>query len=440
MNSLRGWLGCFFLLWSTAAVAAPSYREFTLDNGLRVILVRETKAPVVVSQVWYGVGAADEPQGLTGLSHMLEHMMFQGTKEIPPGEFSRRIAQNGGKDNASTALDYTNYYIKLASGNLDLALSLEADRMRNLKLDEKKFRSENLVVKEERRSRTDSDPNTRFAEKFRARVYGQHPYGRPVVGWMADIRNHNIKAMQEWYQRHYAPNNAILVLVGDLTLETAEKKVRTHFSGLAPHPGLKRDPLPEIPTQSEGTRFEVSDKGATLPMWHTAFPVPTLVTGKPEQVFALDLLAELLGGSGSSRLYRKLVVEQELAVSIQARYGGYSRGWELFTVTAMPKPGVRLKTLEKAVFAEIKRIQEDPIPDRERQRAVNGMVAGHVFAQDSIYHLAWTIGRLGLNGVDWHILVDEYPQRMWAVTAGDVRQAAVRYLQPKRAIIGVLRP
>lgn len=455
------WLA-LLLVWPCAAHALE-YQDFRLENGLRVILVKENKAPVVISQVWYRVGSVDEKEGKTGLAHMLEHMMFQGTKDVPTGEFNRIVGQNGGENNASTAHDYTNYYIKFSSDRLDLALRLEADRMVHLDLREATFQSENRVVQEERRTRTDSDPDSRFLEGYNRWAYAlkkgyNHPYGRPIIGWMSDIQKLTLSDLQDWYHTHYAPNHAVLIIVGDLVLEDAAQKVRHHFAGLTavaaptgPSNDQRRATLPPFPPpeREESSRLEITDTSATLPLWYAGYPVPTLSTAGKEDVFALDVLATILGSGSSSRLYKKLIVEEKLAVSASASYGGYKRGWEFFSLYAIPKPDTdkttpikptALAAIEQAMLGEVTRLRQEQVDSRTLQRAKNSMIAAHIFSRDSIHHLASEIGLLSANDWDWLSIIEGYPQRIQAVTAQEVQKVAERYLRPERLIIGVLKP
>ncbi|MEO5338954.1 MAG: insulinase family protein [Magnetococcus sp. MYC-9] len=439
-------------------------QDFSLENGLRVILVREPKAPVAIAQIWYRVGALDEPEGKSGLSHMLEHMMFQGTPAVPAGEFHRIIGRNGGENNASTSRDHTSYYIKLASDRIALALDLEADRMRHLSLRETEFRSENLVVQEERRTRTDADPNGRFLEKFQAKAYGSHPYGRPVIGWMTEIQQYTTEDLRAWYHRYYVPNNAVLVVVGDIELASMAQQVRDRFSSIpaAPPPttSLPEHPPPwerdgSVPTlpqapSSVAQRLEVTDPAVTLPMWYGGYPTPSLLTVDREDVFALDLLATLLGSGSNSRLYKRLVLEEGLAVSVSASYGGYARSWELFTLSAAPKmddgqdvgaqASSLMPRLEQAILAEVRRLAQEPVGERELQRAKNSMMAHHIFARDSLHELASVIGLLAASNLDWPALVDDFPQKIAAVRAEDVQRVAARYLRPDLLTVGVLKP
>ncbi|MBF0262537.1 MAG: insulinase family protein [Magnetococcales bacterium] len=430
------------LAWlAPAAASALDTREFTLDNGLKGIVARESKAPVVIVQVWYRVGSADEKPGKTGLSHMLEHMMFQGTETVPPEQFSRIIAREGGEDNASTTTDYTMYYVKLASDRLELALRLEADRMRGLKLAEEEFKSENLVVREERRMRTDADPNQRMLERYRALVFGDHPYGRPVIGAMNEIEALTLTDLASWYQTYYAPNNATLVVVGDVDLEATEKLVRNYFSPLPAQPEIPRPRLPDPPRRETPARLEVIDKAAKLPIWMAGYTVPSLaMTPDSNDAMALDILAAVLGGGNTSRLHNRLIREQALAVSASCSYSGHALSWEQFSLSAMPKAGTDLKAIEAAMFTEVERLQKEPVPARELEKAQNGLIAERVYTMDSIDHIAWVIGRMSLNGVNWRVMFDDYPARVRAVTSADLQRVATRYLQPERLTVGILKP
>ncbi|MBF0417052.1 MAG: insulinase family protein [Magnetococcales bacterium] len=430
---------CAFCIPSSAS--ALEARTFTLENGLKGIVARESKAPVVIAQMWYRVGSVDEKPGKAGLSHMLEHMMFQGTESVPPEAFSKIIAREGGEDNASTTTDYTMYYVKLASDRLELALRLEADRMRGLKLSEEEFTSENLVVREERRMRTDADPNQRMLERYRALLFGDHPYGRPVIGSMKEIEGLTLADLTAWYQTYYAPNNATLVVVGDVDPEETEQLVKKHFAHLASQPQIPKPQLPDPPSRQEPARLEVTDKGAKLPIWMAGYTVPSwAMTPDTNDAMALDILATVLGGGGSSRLHTRLIRELALAVSASASYSGHAMSWEPFSLSAMPKAGADLKELEKAMFEEVERLQQEPVPARELEKAQNGLIAERVYAMDAIDHIAWIIGRMSLNGQDWRMMFDDYPARVRAVTSADLQRVARKYLQPARLTVGILKP
>ncbi len=439
--SLGRWGVCVWLLLLSNQALALEYRELRLKNDLKVVLVKESKAPVVISQVWYRVGSADETSGKSGLAHMLEHMMFQGSDEVPPEEFSKIIAREGGEDNASTTNDYTMYYVKLAADRIELALELEADRMRGLLLAEEEFKSEKLVVREERRMRIDSDPNQRMMEKFRALAYGEHPYARPVIGSMEEIAALTLDDLKGWYRDYYAPNNASLVIVGDINLDHVEKLVHKYFAPLEAQPKIKRNKLPDLTYPAKPRRLEVEDKLSKLPIWVAGYVVPTLAM--PQMVrdaFALEVLSVILGNGSTSRLQQKVVREQGLAVSASVYYSGFSKGWELLTLSAMPKPGVDLNALETAILHEINLITREAVSARELEKARNSLIAAHVYAQDSIDQIAWLIGRMSANDSEWRQVLDDYPTWVRSVTAADILRVAAKYLRPELITVGILKP
>ncbi|MBF0422095.1 MAG: insulinase family protein [Magnetococcales bacterium] len=415
--------------------------DWRLDNGLRVILVHEAKAPVVVTEVWYRVGGIDERAGKTGLSHMLEHMMFRGTQEVPAGEYSRIIARHGGEDNASTSWDYTSYWSKLSSDHLDLALRLEADRMHNLIIDPGKFHSENLVVREERRTRYDSNPQGRFFEKFKTFFFQDHPYGRPVIGWMSDILGYTVKDLETWYRTWYTPDNAILVVVGDVDFNQAKKMIQTYFAPITSGTRKVAARLPEMQQVTGGRRLLEQDKGAMGPVLHLAWPAPSLTFGHPEDVYSMNVLTTILGGSGSSRLYRRVVMEQQLAVSVEAQFGGgYSLGLDTLEISSEPRDGIALAKLEMALLNDVDSLGNTLVADEELQRAKNGLLAEWIYSKDSVDHLAALIGHLSVNGLDWRQFVEHYPTRIQDVTATQIRDIARRYLAKDKAVIGILTP
>ncbi len=401
--------------------------------------MREGKAPVVVTHVWYRVGAIDEESGQSGLAHMLEHMMFQGTATVPPGEFSRLIARNGGDDNASTSHDFTNYHINLGADRLDLAMGLEADRMRKLVLADEEFQSENLVVREERRSRVEAKPDARMLERYRAVAHGRHPYGRPVIGWMDDIERHSVAALEAFYRRHYAPNNAVLVVVGDLDLDGATALVEKHFGPLTSPGAIQRRAPPAADPITTPLHFQVSDPEAKLPFWQVGYRVPTLADAAAgEDPLVLDVLSSLLTGGLSSRLHKRLVVTDRLAVAVDADYAALARHDTLFGIAVTHAADVQPRRVERAVLEELDRLAREPVGERELQKVKNGLVAGAVFERDSVDSLAWTIGRAVTSGVPWRSVLVEYPARVRAVSAGDVQRVAAKYFQPKARVVGLL--
>ncbi len=443
--------------------AAVEWQDSTLANGLRLITVRDNRAPMAIVQLWYRVGAADEPDGKTGMSHLLEHMMFKGTPDIPAGEFSRRLSRQGGSSNAATSRDYTVYYAKVGQAHVLDTLKMEIDRMRNLRLnpqdatDRTAFTAEHAVVVEERRQRTDTDPPARFFEKFGRIAHPVHPYGRPVIGWADDLQRLTIDDLATWYRRFYAPEHAILVIVGDIVPAEMPDRIAALFPPLPaqdPAPSVpearearpgRLDSWPQDPPPAAVQRLDHVDTDARLPVLHMAFHAPTLTTrpGDADSArapFAIDLLETLLGAGMSSRLYKHLVVETGLAISVDVDYDGTARDPSLFTITAVPKDGspAGMTRLEHEIVAQLHAIRDQLVPEPELRKARNSGIARHVYARDSLSTLAWTIGRLAVNGNNWPDIVFRYPELLESVTAEEVRHAARQWLDPSRATIGRL--
>jgi zinc protease len=428
--ALLGWL----LLVAAPAIAQAAPFSAKLDNGLAVYIIEEPKAPVVTIQLWYHVGGRNEVSGKTGLAHLLEHMMFKGTTAHGKGEYSRLIAKNGGTENAFTGNDQTVYFSNLSSDRVELGLELEADRMSHLLLDPQEALLERDVVKEERRMRTDDDPQSQLVETGYALAYLAHPYGRPVIGWMDDISRLTRDDMAAFYQRYYAPNNATLVIVGDVTAKQVMPVVRRHF-GVAPAKPVTFDPVTPEPAQRGERRF-VLKKEAQLPVVFMGYHAPTYAG---EDADALDVLAAILSSGKSSRLYQSLVYEQRLALSADGGYDALSIDPDLFYFYGMAQPGHTPEELEAAFDREIKRLQDELVGDRELQKVKNSITAGYIFGQDSNFFRAMQIGR-AVNvgaGADYP---DQYVKRIQAVTKEQVRQAARRYLIADQRTVGYLLP
>lgn len=430
-------------LWESPAQAleTSAVRDFTLDNGLRVLMVRDAKAPVVVSHLWYRVGSADDPVGKGGLAHMLEHMMFQGTDKIPPEAFSKIIARNGGEDNAATSRDATFYFAKIASDRLERILEMEADRMRGLRIQEKEFHSENLVVREERRTRIDSDPDGAFSEAFHTLIHGPlHPYGRSAIGTMKELEGHTVEDLRAFYHTFYAPNNATLVLVGDVDPESTPELVKKHFGPIPPTTDLHRPPWPEGDTPAQPCRLEVRDGRVKVAQFHMAFPAPSLARGDQEEaVYALDVISGLLTEGRSSRLHRSLVTRQKLAISLNSSYAGTSLGPDHFYIAVTPAPKADLNKLEREILKEIDRLREEPIEAKELEKVRNTIVADHVYSMDSTSEIATTLGHLVSNGIDWRHL-PTYGERILKVTPEQIQQTLKETLRQDSMCVGTLQP
>jgi len=422
------------LLWAAApaAQAAPVFTR--LDNGLTVYIIEEPKAPVVTLQVWYHVGGRNELSGRTGLAHLLEHMMFKGTTEHGKGEYSRLIAKNGGTENAFTANDETVYFMSLSSDRINLGLELESDRMSHLLLDPKEVTLERNVVKEERRMRTDDDPQSLLVETGYAIAFLAHPYGRPVIGWMDDINQLTHDDLAQFYGRYYVPNNATVVIAGDVNAKTLLPIIQRYF-GQIPAKPVTFDPItPEQPQMGE-RRF-VLKREAQLPIVFMGYHAPNY---HGDDAYALDVLASVLSSGKSSRLYKNLVYDQQIALSAEGGYEALSIDPELFYFYAMAQPGHTHEELEAALDKEIARLQSDLISDKELQKVKNGITASYLFSQDSNFARAMEVGR-AVNvgaGADYP---DTYVKRIQAVTKEAVRDAARRYLVKDQRTVGYLIP
>ncbi|MBE9567740.1 MAG: insulinase family protein [Proteobacteria bacterium] len=413
-------------------------QSYVLSNGMKILVIENNRAPVVVSQVWYKVGASYEHDGITGISHVLEHMMFKGTAKHPAGEFSEIIAANGGEENAFTGQDYTGYYQKIANDRLELCLELEADRMRNLLLEEKEFVKELEVVKEERRMRTDDKPTALTYERFNAIAYTNSPYRRPIVGWMEDLETLTIEDARHWYETWYAPNNATLVVAGDVEAEEVFRLAKQYFGPL---------PVSEIPptkprreAKQYGTQRVTVEVPAKIPYIIMGFKAP--VYGQVEEaweVYALEVLSGVLDGGSSARLSKNLVRGQQIASSAGASYGLTGRHETLFVLSAVPNDGTAIEVLEFALREEVNTIKTMLPENGELERVKAQVVAAQVYKQDSTFYQAMEVGMLDTIGLPWQ-LKDAYVENILAVTAEQVQQVAIKYLTDERLTVAVLDP
>lgn len=423
-------------LWVAGVGAATVER--TLDNGLKVIVKTDTRAPVVVSQVWYRAGSMDESYGTTGVAHVLEHMMFKGTLEVPEGEFSRLIAAAGGRENAFTARDYTVYYQILPASQLELALRLEADRMANLILAPEAYAKEIQVVMEERRLRTEDNPQALLYEALMATAYQTHPYRHPVIGWMEDLQHMRLEDVRDWYHRWYAPNNAILVVVGDVQPEGVFALAEKYFGAIKPRKLPARKSYSEV--EPRGMRQITVKAPAKLPAVLMAWPVPRLTDPANDwQPYALEMLAGVLDGHAFSRLPRALVKEGQLALDVGVDYDPVSRGPALFLVGATAAEGKTLDQVIDGLKREIERIKREGIDAQELERVRAQVVAGQVFAQDSLFFQAMQIGRwesVGLGYLNRALRIEKLRQ----VSAEQIQEVAQRYLTDDRLSLARLDP
>ncbi|MFU8788808.1 MAG: M16 family metallopeptidase [Methylobacter sp.] len=428
------------LLWLPifASQAATNVSEHVLGNGLKVLVKEDHRSPVAVSQVWYKVGSSYEPGGITGISHMLEHMMFKGTDKHPAGEFSRIIAENGGDENAFTGTDYTAYFQTMEASRLEVSFELEADRMRNLHLLAEELKKELEVVTEERRMRTDDNPQAKMQEHFMAMAYTNSPYKNPVIGWPSDIANYTVEDLQAWYQRWYAPNNATLVVAGDVEPKAVFALAEKYFSPLKPSDIKAVKPQDEV--EQLGVRRMTVKLPAKLPYLLMGYKVPVLKTAEHEwEAYALEVLAGVLDGGSSARLSSGLVRGKQLAVAAGAGYGLASRLPGLFTLDATPAAGKTVWDLETALKNEITDLQIKLVDKDELQRIKAQVLAAAVYERDSNFYQAMQLGMLETVGLGWQ-KADDYVSKVSQVTAEQVREVARKYLVEDKLSVAYLQP
>jgi zinc protease len=429
----------FILAMPITVFAQSAIQEYKLSNGLKIIVQEDHRSPVVVSQVWYRAGSIDEVNGKTGVAHVLEHMMFKGTSKVPAGQFSRLIAAAGGKENAFTSTDYTCYFQQLEKSHLPLAFKLEADRMANLKLTKKEFDKEIKVVMEERRWRTDDKPQSMVNEAFQGAAYRAHPYSRPVVGFMNDLENMTFEDAREWYQNWYAPNNATLVVVGDVKAKEVYKLAQQHFGKLKPKvlPARK----PQVEPAQIGERNIIVKAPAKQSYLLMGYHVPAIVDPENDwEPYALEVLAGVLSGNPASRLNQKLVRETQLAVDASAGYDILSRGrLALFALDGTPSEGKTVAELKAALLDQIENVKTTGVTVEELDRVKAGVIAADVYQRDSMFYQAMQIGTVESIGFSWKIL-DGYPAKLRAVTPEQVQAVAKKYLLQDNLTVATLDP
>ncbi len=412
--------------------------ETTLANGMKLIVKEDRRAPSVVHMVWYRAGGMDEPDGVSGVAHVLEHMMFKGTQDVGPGEFNKRVAAVGGRDNAFTGKDYTAYFQQVPPAHLPAMMALEADRMQNLMLTDDEFRRELEVVKEERRLRTDDQPRALVFEQLMATAYQAHPYRRPVIGWMPELEAMQPEDARAWYRRWYAPNNAYLVVVGDVDHREVFRAAAQHYGSIGMRELPPRRLSPE-PAQ-RGPRSSVVRAPAELPYLAMAWQAPALRDpANDREAYALQVLAAVLDGYDGARLTRSLVRERQLAVSVGASYDTGNRGPSLFYLFSVPSTGTAPEALQAALRAEIQRIRDEGISAEELARVKTQAVASQVYKRDSLMGQAMEIGYLESAGLSWR---DEAKllEGLRAVTAEEVQAVARRYFDDDTLSTARLEP
>jgi len=424
-------------------LAVAKVHEYQLENGLKILVKEDHRAPVVVSQVWYKVGSSYEHDGITGVSHALEHMMFKGTQKYGPGEFSRIISENGGRDNAFTGSDYTAYFQTMEKSRLKISFELEADRMRNLILPKEEFLKEIEVVKEERRWRTEDNPQSYTYEASMATAFQTSPYRFPVIGWMQDLDNMTIEDLSAWYQKWYAPNNATVVVVGDVVADEVYALAKEHFGPLPKGEPIEMKVLEEV-EQMGAKRLKVK-RPAELPYLMMTYKTPVIKPGSEDdenwswEPYALEVLAAIIDGGNSARFSSRLVRGSEVASSASAGYRMASRLDNLFLFSGTPSKDKTIQDLEVAFRKEIIDIQNNPVTEAELQRVKAQVISSDVYEKDSVFYQAMIIGTLETIGLSWR-LADKYVERINSVTAEQVMEVAKKYLVDDRLTVSELDP
>ena len=432
MKKLAVLISIILLLPLSLSLSA-GVNEYKLDNGLKVLVIEDHKAPLATFQIWYRVGSRDEPAGKSGISHLLEHMMFKGTPKYGSKAFSKMVKKNGGVDNAFTTKDYTMYYQTLASDRIDISIELEADRMQNLILDPKEVIAERNVVMEERRMRYEDDPQNSLYEEVLAAAFKSHSYHWPVIGWMSDISSIERDGLLSHYKAYYSPDNAVIVVSGDVQADEIIKKIKASF-GSIPH-ASGRTVVTSKEGEQKGERRISLKREAELPyiiaVYHTpSFPHP--------DSYALEVLGMILSGGKSSRLYKSIVYEKKLAISASADYSGFNKDPYLFLFDATAAPGKDIKDVENALYAEIEKIKKELPSEREVQKAKNQIEASFVMGQDSIYYQAQIAGMFEMLG-SWN-LKEQYLENIKKVMPEDVSMVAKKYLHEDNRTVGILIP
>ncbi len=424
---------------ASAAKLGENVSTFKLDNGMEVVVIPDHRAPVVTHMVWYRVGAADEPAGQSGIAHFFEHLMFKGTDKLKPGEFSKIVARNGGQDNAFTSQDYTGYFQRVARDRLPLVMDIEANRMTNLTLTKEDVLPERDVVLEERRSRVDNNPSSKLSEQMNAALYLSHPYANPVIGWEHEIKALNRKDALSFYKLYYSPNNAILIVAGDVTESDVRELANKYYGPIPAQPDLKPRSRAKEPPHQAARRVIMRDARVDTPRFRRVYLTPSYRTAEPGEGPAFEVLAQVLGGGTTSRLYRKLVVEDKTAIVAGSWFSGDFLDSGTFGLYGSPAPGNDEIALEAALDAVIAEVIEKGITDEELADAKRLLIADTLYALDSQAKLARIFGSALTSGQTVRD-VQEWPERIEKVTPNQVLAVARKYLRIEASVTGLLLP
>jgi len=432
---MRKFIACLILGLAAAlpASAKDQVTTFTLDNGMDVVVIEDHRAPVVVHMVWYRAGAADEPPGASGVAHYLEHLLFKGTENMESGEFSEVVARNGGSDNAFTSYDYTAYFQRVASDRLGLMMKMESDRMVNLRLTEQDIAAERDVILEERNQRVENSPGSLLREQKNAAQYLNHPYGTPIIGWRNEMRALDMEKALDFYKTFYAPNNAILIVAGDVMPDEVRALAEEHYGKLPANPDLPERARPQEPRQMAERRIALEDARVAQPYVTRSYLAPERDSGDQEKAAALDLLAEILGGGTTSLMAEKLQFETQRAVSTSAFYGGTSLDDTTFGLAVVPAPGVTLQQAEDAMDEVIATFMEEGVDSEQLARIKMQVRASEIYARDDVGRLANRYGRALTQGLTVED-VQAWPEILDAVTEEDIMSAAQELFERNNSV------
>jgi len=437
---MRQFIACLSLIMGAAfpAVAQDQVTSFTLDNGMDVVVIEDHRAPVVVHMVWYRAGSSDEPPGTSGIAHYLEHLLFKGTDTLEPGEFSATVAKNGGSDNAFTSYDYTAYFQRIAADRLGLMMQMESDRMVNLRLTEEDIATELNVIIEERNQRVENNPAALFREQKSALQYLNHPYGDPIIGWQHEMSNLGMEDALDFYKTYYAPNNAILIVAGDVQPDEVRTLAEQHYGKIPANPDLPERSRPQEPRQMAERRMIFEDPRVAQPYVTRSYLAPERDSGAQEDAAALTLLAEILGGGTTSLMAEKLQFETQRAVNAAAYYWGTALDDTTFTMVVVPAPGVTLQQAEDAMDEVIASFLQTGVDPEQLERIKMQVRASQIYARDDVGQLANRYGRALTQGLTVED-VQAWPDILQAVTAEDIVAAARDVFDRNKSVTGWLK-
>lgn len=426
-----------FLHLAPSAFSALKSEQFTLSNGLRVVVIPNTKAPAVSHTILYKAGAIDETPGKSGLAHFLEHLMFKGTVAFPAGTFSPTVSQAGGDDNAFTTFDYTGYYENISKDKLELVMRMEADRMQNLIFSEADVQKEREVILEERRSRIDNSPQNQLQEQLAASLYLNHPYHRPLIGWLHEMEQLSLEDANHWYHNYYKPNNAILVVSGDVTASEL-KPLAEKYYGAIPKGNIPARTIPQEPPAIVARHISLTDNRVANNEFYRYYLAPSQLSGETKHAYALTVLASLMGAGQTSRLYQTLVQDKKLATNASSYYDDISMGLSSFVVHAVAKPGKSLDSVESAMDEVVHSFITTPVSDADLMRVKKSLVADAIYAQEDLKTLAYMYGQALASGLSTDY-VEEWQDHINNVTATDVQEAAKYVFNPSASVTGYLQ-